>query len=303
MNRVNTLHSFTSWTALQSRLEQVSLTQVLAWCRNTFNGLGALAVAAALAVAINPSWRAELAYRLLPAESADVMETADAAEDAPQSNLSAAPVPSVAKLAANIPTVDVNAKDGKVLASSKEQNQVAQFIARKYHVAATATTELVSAAYQTGKEVGIDPLLILGVMAVESSFNPYAESGVGAQGLMQVMTRVHKDKYEHFGGTQAALNPFANIKVGALVLKDCIARGGSLEAGLRLYVGSTAEGDGGYGAKVLAERARLKSVVSGRAVPVMEAKAPQKAKPAEPAVTPAAPVEEARASVQAPVEG
>ncbi|MDW3393968.1 lytic transglycosylase domain-containing protein, partial [Escherichia coli] len=93
-------------------------------------------------------------------------------------------------------------------------------MARKYRVAATATGQLVKAAYQTGKEVGIDPLLILGVMAIESSFNPFAESGMGAQGLMQVMTKVHQDKYEVMGGVNAALNPYANIKVGALVLKD-----------------------------------------------------------------------------------
>ena len=45
---------------------------------------------------------------------------------------------------------------------------------------------------------------------------------------MQVMSKVHSDKFQYFGGQSAALQPVANIKVGALVLKDCIARGGSL---------------------------------------------------------------------------
>jgi soluble lytic murein transglycosylase-like protein len=172
-------------------------------------------------------------------------------------------VPSVAHLAAQIPAqrVALDARNPATLGSAREQAVVAEYIARKYRVAAQATAQLVKAAYLTGREVGIDPLLILGVIAIESSFNPYAESGVGAQGLMQVMTKVHQDKYEAVGGVAAALNPYANIKIGALVLKDCIARAGSLEGGLKYYVGAaTTNNDGGYGAKVLAERARLRQL-------------------------------------------
>ena len=176
---------------------------------------------------------------------------------------SAAKVPSVAHLAAQIPVtrVAMDARNSTALGTAREQATVAEYIARKYRVASQATGQLVKAAYLTGREVGIDPLLILGVIAIESSFNPYAESGVGAQGLMQVMTKVHSDKYEAVGGVTEALNPYANIKIGALVLKDCIARAGSLEGGLRFYVGSTSTGDGGYGAKVLAERARLRALL------------------------------------------
>jgi Transglycosylase SLT domain len=117
-------------------------------------------------------------------------------------------------------------------------------------------------------------LLLLAVMAIESGFNPYAESGVGAKGLMQVMSTVHSDKFRYFGGQNAALEPLANIKVGAIVLKDCIARGGSLPGGLRLYVGSTSQDDGGYGAKVMAERTRLRDIARGRKVPINSPQAP-----------------------------
>jgi hypothetical protein len=101
----------------------------------------------------------------------------------------------------------------------------------------------------------LDPTLILAIMAVESSFNPFAQSPVGAQGLMQVMTRVHDDKYEAFGGTHAAFDPVSNLRVGVQVLKECIARAGSLQEGLRYYVGAALlDSDGGYAGRCWASR-------------------------------------------------
>jgi hypothetical protein len=86
---------------------------------------------------------------------------------------------------------------------------------------------------------------------------------------MQVMTRVHDDKYEGFGGNHAAFDPVTNLRVGVQVLKECIARAGSLEGGLKYYVGAAnLEDDGGYAAKVLAEQAYLQQVVAGRLVPI-----------------------------------
>jgi soluble lytic murein transglycosylase-like protein len=185
-------------------------------------------------------------------------------------------VQSISALARLIPSqrVAADARDDRVLVSTREQDLVASYLARRYRVAQEPVSELVKAAFDTGREVGLDPLLLLSVMAIESGFNPYAESGVGAQGLMQVMSKVHSDKFQYFGGQSAALDPLANIKVGALVLKDCIARGGSLPGGLRLYVGSTTQDDGGYGAKVMAERGRLRDVARGRKVPINAPQAP-----------------------------
>ena len=113
---------------------------------------------------------------------------------------------------------------------TRQQAAVAQWIARRYKVAPEPIAALVQEAWAVGQKVGLDPTLILAIMAVESSFNPFAQSPVGAQGLMQVMTRVHDDKYVAFGGNHAAFDPVTNLRVGVQVLKECIARAGSLEA-------------------------------------------------------------------------
>lgn len=147
---------------------------------------------------------------------------------------------------------------------SKVQGQALRsYIARKYRIANDVAGVLIHTVYAVAREKQLDPLLILAVIAIESRYNPFAESHVGAQGLMQVMTRVHQEKFEPFeGGPDAALNPIANIRVGSQILHDCIKRRGSVAGGLACYVGATGPSDGGYGAKVLAERRRL-SLASG----------------------------------------
>ncbi len=150
----------------------------------------------------------------------------------------------------------------------KQQAAVAYWLSKKYRVAPEPLSALVAEAYEIGSRIQLDPTLILAVMAVESGFNPFAQSPVGAQGLMQVMTKVHSDKYESFGGKLAAFDPLTNLRVGVRVLQECIERTGSLEGGLRSYVGAAnIEDDGGYAAKVMAEHARLQMVARGRAVP------------------------------------
>jgi hypothetical protein len=152
----------------------------------------------------------------------------------------------------------------------RQQAAVAQWLSRRYRVAPEPISRLVQEAWAIGHHAKLDPTLILAIMAVESSFNPFAQSSVGAQGLMQVMTKLHDDKYERFGGNHAAFDPVTNLRVGVQVLKECIARAGSLEAGLRFYVGAAnLPDDGGYAGKVLAEQGFLRLVMSGKAVPHM----------------------------------
>ena len=168
----------------------------------------------------------------------------------------------------------------------KQQAAVAYWLSRKYNIAPEPLSALVAEAYETGQRTKLDPTLILAIMAIESGFNPFAQSPVGAQGLMQVMTKIHSDKYEGFGGKLAAFDPVSNLRVGVKVLQECISRAGSLEGGLKYYVGAAnLEDDGGYAGKVMAEHSRLQAVAAGRPVPLMAPPRPV------PVVQPAAPVE------------
>lgn len=144
--------------------------------------------------------------------------------------------------------------DGKLLA-------LAEFVSKRYRVSLDATLELVSAAYVAGEQTGLDPLLILAVMAVESRFNPIAESVAGAKGLMQVIPRYHMEKIIASGGEKAVLEPEINIQLGARILRDYIVRSGGLTTGLQMYNGASDNGSNQYAEKVISEKQRLQQIV------------------------------------------
>lgn len=155
-------------------------------------------------------------------------------------------------------------------ALNKEQAAVAQWLSKRYRIALEPMSRMVQEAWMLGPRARVEPTLILAMAAIESSFNPFAESPVGAQGVMQVMTRVHGQKYKPFGGSLAALDPVANLRVGVQVLRDCIRRAGGVNPGLRCYVGATHPDtdDNGYVTKVTAEFRALKQVASGQNIPI-----------------------------------
>ena len=153
---------------------------------------------------------------------------------------------------------------------NREQAKVAAWLSNKYKVAPEPISALVAETHVLGPQQQIDPALILAVMAIESNFNPFAQSPVGAHGLMQVMTKVHVAKYKEYGGELAAFDPITNLHVGIQVLKDCIRSNGSTELGLRCYVGaSVPDADGGYVRKVLVEQKRIQQVAQGYKVPLL----------------------------------
>jgi soluble lytic murein transglycosylase-like protein len=142
----------------------------------------------------------------------------------------------------------------------REQQALAEFIAKRWRIAETAATSFVSIAYRAGKRYSVDPVLILSVVAIESRFNPVAESVVGAKGLMQIIPKYHLDKLLDHGGEEALLDPEVNIHVGAQILHEYYRRLGDQEAALQRYAGAFDEPTSRYAAKVFEERMRLEPV-------------------------------------------
>lgn len=128
------------------------------------------------------------------------------------------------------------------------------YVSRRYKVSTEAVQPIFATAQRVGRELHIDPLLIIAVIGVESGFNPFSQSVFGAQGLMQVVPRFHQDKLPE---EASFLDPVTNVQVGARVLKESIRRHGGLEEGLQQFGGALSDAGRRYATKVLAERQRL----------------------------------------------
>ncbi len=150
---------------------------------------------------------------------------------------------------------------------SPDLQRVKIYIAKRYQVSAVALEPLLASAQQTGRNVGVDPLLLVAVMAIESRFNPFAESPMGAQGLMQIIPKWHPDKVDVKSDRAALFDPDTNIRVGAQVLKEYIQTTGSVERALQQYNGSSDPATP-YANKVMAGNAALAQAArsSGRFV-------------------------------------
>lgn len=149
-------------------------------------------------------------------------------------------------------------------ALSVSEREVATYISRSYRVPMADAEQLTAWAVEIGAGFDVDPLLILAVAAIESSFNPKAKSGAGAEGLMQVMTRVHAEKFHAFGGRKAALEPYPSLVVGTSILSRLIARTGSVQKALKFYFGAANQpSDGGYSERVFKERSRMLVAAGG----------------------------------------
>ncbi len=153
---------------------------------------------------------------------------------------------------------------GHARAGDPVQRALVEHLSRRFTIAAEATERMVQAAHRAAGEVGLDPLLVLAVIAIESRFNPIAESAMGAKGLMQIIPKYHRAKLDAHGGEESVLDPESNIMVGARILQEYVHRTGTLEAGLQFYNGAFWDGSAQYAQKVMAERERLEQVVRSR---------------------------------------
>ena len=172
--------------------------------------------------------------------------------------------PSVEALKSALPELSVLADPAELIPAAESTPAVLSsrmqgaldYVTRRYRVSPEALVPVFEVAQLIGKERRIDPLLIVAIIGIESGFNPFAESAMGARGLMQIIPRFHRDKVPEGAGDGSLLDPVVNIRVGVHVLEEAIRRRGGLVAGLQYYAGSS-EPEGLYASKVLAEKERL----------------------------------------------
>ena len=135
-----------------------------------------------------------------------------------------------------------------------------EHVARRYRVSAQALVPIFETAIEAGRERNLDPILLIAIIGIESRFNPYSQSIVGAQGLMQIIPRFYQDKIPKGAPDNPFLDPVLNVRVGAQILQEIIQRQGSLVAGLQVYGGATNDDSQTYATKVLAEKRMLEQV-------------------------------------------
>lgn len=205
-------------------------TAALALVQNVLMVAGLVFIIGLIGVQIGHSGLIEGLKSFLPSAEAAVIE--DAVDDAPSA-------------------------DSAGTALSPRMRGALDYVSRRYRVSNEALQPIFATAQSVGKELHLDPLLIVAVIGVESGFNPFSQSVFGAQGLMQVVPRFHMDKLPEEADRAAFLDPVTNVQVGAKVLKESIRRFGGLEEGLQQFGGAMSDPDRRYSSKVLAEKQRL----------------------------------------------
>ena len=254
-------------TVLSVNGQQVQTQSFKQSIRNAFTGLGvATSVLVAGAIAIlftNAELRSQVFFSspvqaIFAAEIDQLSVGSAAGEDVIAGNTPAASPSSLDSK--SLMPVKFNSIDTSKPLTPGQRN-VTSFLAKRYSVSPEAVESIVRLAYKVGKEEKVEPTLILAIVGIESSYNPFAASPVGARGLMQIMPKIHKDKFEALSpGDWSPLNPEMNMRVGAKIIREYTRRTGSVNAGLRWYVGAAIHGnDGGYPAKVMALKSRIDS--------------------------------------------
>lgn len=144
-------------------------------------------------------------------------------------------------------------------ALSPRMRSALESVSRRYRVSMEGVKPVFEAAQVAGRNLHLDPLLIIAVIGIESGFNPFSESIMGAQGLMQVIPRFHPEKIPEGAGQSALFDPVTNVQVGAQVLKESIRRNGGLIGGLQQFAGASDDPEQRYASKVMAEKQRLEN--------------------------------------------
>ncbi|MDJ0848446.1 MAG: lytic transglycosylase domain-containing protein [Myxococcota bacterium] len=156
-------------------------------------------------------------------------------------NLAAHAAPAGAE--AELPHVSAPPADVEVAAApdvDPDVRAVAEFLAtRRTALTREETDALAEVIVQESRRHELDTQLVLALMHVESRFDAFALSPVGAMGIMQVMPSTGKEMAGKLGipwhGAQTLFDPFVNVRVGVAYLKQLESRYADIPTALAAY--------------------------------------------------------------------
>lgn len=156
------------------------------------------------------------------------------------SALSCAVLPATAPVAsAPPPALETSAAPSSPAADPFVATAHGVLSAHRTGLAEDEIAELAVAIVREARRHELDPALVLAVMDVESNFDSFALSPVGAMGLMQVMPATGEELAAKAGiawyGPQTLFDPFVNVRLGVAYLRELSDRYGNLAATLAAY--------------------------------------------------------------------
>jgi soluble lytic murein transglycosylase-like protein len=162
-------------------------------------------------------------------------------------------------------------------AANAEAQALSAYIASRWKVSERTAARIVRVASEAAETHELDPLLVLAVVARESSFQHNGnagnlKAGVAAEdvdprrphGLMQVAGRFHPEKMplDELGNMRVTTDE-ENIHIGSRILSEYLQRErGNLTRALQRYNGNLVEGDTRFATYVLRVRDQLEKAAS-----------------------------------------
>ena len=147
-----------------------------------------------------------------------------------------------------LPSVSAAAATARPTAAAREMRPadpmlsevIDRFASRRQMALTSPEIETVAQAIvDASKQHDIDPSLVLGVIHVESRYDAFAVSSVGAMGLMQILPSTGRELAARYGidwtGPQTLFDPVANVRLGVAYLKQLRDRYGSTSMALAAY--------------------------------------------------------------------
>lgn len=137
-----------------------------------------------------------------------------------------------------------------------DEERTADYIRKKYNLTPKLAHSIANSVYSNAEELKLDPMILLGLIHVESTFRPNEVSSSGAMGLMQIIPSWHVklilEAKNTFGLSTNLFTPEVNIWVGARIKKQYLNQyGGNLSRALLQYNGSLKDPEKTYYHKVL----------------------------------------------------